>query len=180
MTGVLPHQSGDHEFQSSRIDKLDPRLRIVVSLLFAATVTFCSHPAALGLALLVALGVAIASELDFRQTLRRLLAMELFLLFMLLLLPFTLSGTPLFWIGNHAASLEGALKACEITLKANAVILALLALVGTMTTTTLGHALARLNIPNKLVQLLLLTIRYLDVVWIWLSHQCGQKSRCHR
>ncbi len=164
MSGVLPHQSGDHEFQSSRIHKLDPRLRIVVSLLFAATVVFCSQLLALGLALLMALSATVAAELSIRHTLRRLLTMDLLLLFMLIWLPFTLPGTPLFWIGDNAASLEGALKACEIALKANAVVLALLALVGSMATTTFGHALARLKMPKKLVQLLLFTMRYLDVV----------------
>ncbi len=65
---------------------------------------------------------------------------------------------------GFAASIEGLLHACKIALKANAVVLALLALVGTMGATTLGHAMAHLKVPEKLVHLLMFTVRYLDVI----------------
>ncbi len=146
------------------IDRLDARPRILVALLFAATVVFCTSFAALSIALLLAFGFALLAKLNLRHTLKRLMAMDLFLVILLLMLPFTVPGTPLFWIGDAAASLEGVVKAGEIALKANAVVLALLALVGTLESTTLGHALARLKVPAKLVQLLMFTVRYLEVV----------------
>ena len=42
--------------------------------------------------------------------------------------------------------------------------LTLLSLVGTLEASTLGHTLARLKVPEKLVHLLLFTVRYLDVI----------------
>lgn len=51
-----------------------------------------------------------------------------------------------------------------ILLKAHAVVLALLALVGTISATTLAHALAHLRVPDKLVHLMLFTVRYLEVI----------------
>ena len=46
--------------------------------------------------------------------------------------------------------------AATIALKANAAVLAVTALVGTMDAVTLGHALAHLYVPQRLAQLLLL------------------------
>jgi cobalt/nickel transport system permease protein len=56
------------------------------------------------------------------------------------------------------------LQATVIALKANAVVLALLALVGTLEPVAVGHALARLGAPDKLVHLFLLTVRYLGLL----------------
>ena len=56
------------------------------------------------------------------------------------------------------------MRAVEIALKANAVVLALMALVGSMSSVTLGHALYRLRVPENLVHLLLFTVRYIDVL----------------
>ena len=115
-----------------------------------------------GLAL--ALLVAALAKLNFKRTLRRVIAMDMFMIFLVIMLPFTTPGREMFSIFGFAASVEGLLHACKIALKANAVVLALLALVGTMGATTLGHAMARLKVPEKLVHLLMFTVRYLDVI----------------
>ena len=52
----------------------------------------------------------------------------------------------------------------RIALKGNALVLGLLALLGTMDAVTLGHALGHLRVPHKLALLLLFTVRYLDVL----------------
>jgi cobalt/nickel transport system permease protein len=54
--------------------------------------------------------------------------------------------------------------AAQITLKSNAIILAFMALVTTMPFSTLGHALNRLQVPDKIVHLLLMTYRYIFVI----------------
>jgi cobalt/nickel transport system permease protein len=56
------------------------------------------------------------------------------------------------------------LLATKIALKANAIVLALMALLGTMEITVVGHALSHLRVPDKLNHLLLFTIRYIDVL----------------
>ena len=146
------------------MDAVDPRLRLLSAAAFALTVVFSIAFPALVSGLLLAIGLALLAHLNLRRTLRRVIAMDLFMLFLLVMLPFTMPGEPLFQIGGMTASKEGLLRALEIILKANAVILALLALAGTMEATTLGHALARLGLPHKLVHLLLFTVRYLDVI----------------
>jgi len=90
--------------------------------------------------------------------------MDGFILFMLALLPFTVPGEPLFSVFGFGFTLEGLLRAVEIALKANAVILMLMVLVGTLEPVTLGHALHRLKTPETLVHLLMFTVRYISVL----------------
>jgi cobalt/nickel transport system permease protein len=52
----------------------------------------------------------------------------------------------------------------QITLKSNAIIGILIALVATMPTVTLGHALNAMHFPDKIVHLLLMTYRYIFVL----------------
>ncbi len=146
------------------IAALDPRTRIMLALALAAAVVAASGLAAKAAGLAVAVGLARAARLARRPTLKRLLAVDLFVVAMVVMLPFTTPGTPLLTLGPLVASVEGLVHAVAIGLTANAVVLALLALVGTMDAVTLGHALARLGAPARLVEILMITVRYLDVI----------------
>jgi cobalt/nickel transport system permease protein len=148
----------------SIIHRLDPRVRVLMSTVFAVIVVLGQDIDMLVAALAMALVLAVSAQLSFMITVRRMLAMELFIVAMLLTLPFTLPGDPLFQWGPLTASAEGMLKALVIVLKANAVILMVLTLMGTLEVTTLGHALHHLHIPAKLVHLLLFTVRYISVL----------------
>lgn len=148
----------------SVIDQFDARVRVLSIVVFALTVvlspSFGVALCALGLAIIAAL----SAKLDLKRTLRRLLAVDLFMLFLIVMLPFTTPGSELFCIGSLTASKEGLLHALLITAKANAVVLGLLSLVGTLSAIEFGHALAKLKVPEKLVHLLMFTVRYLDVI----------------
>lgn len=142
----------------------DPRLRILAALAFAAvTVSLHSLPVLL-LVLGTALGMALAAGFPARRALRRLLALEGFMLVLLILLPFSVPGTPWFILGPLQASQEGLLLAAQILLRVNAIVIVLLTLVGSLEPATLGHALGRLRVPEKLVHLFLFTVRYVDVL----------------
>lgn len=152
----------------SLIDQLDPRLRILAAASFATVVVLSSAFISLIAGLLLALAVAVLAKLSLKRTARRVIAMDLFMIFLILVLPFTTplpeGREPLLVVAGLSASTEGLLHALAITLKANAVILMMLALVGTLNATTLGQALARLKMPDKLVHLMLFTVRYMDVI----------------
>lgn len=146
------------------IDRIDPRVRVLAAMAFAIVTVGLSEMAALLAALTTSLALLGLSRLPVRQTLRRMAAMDGFIIFMLVMLPFTTPGTPMITVWGFPASWEGLWHAVEIALTANAVVLALLTLVGTMEPVTLGHALHRLRCPETLVHLLLFTIRYIDVL----------------
>lgn len=150
--------------QTSLIDRLDPRLRVIVVSVFALLVVLSDSFAVLSLGLVTAVAMAVLAQLNFKRTLRRVIAMDMFMIFLIVMLPFTTPGEALFTVAGFPASKEGFIHALKIALKANAVVFCLLALVGTMSATTLGHAMAHLRVPDKLVHLLLFTVRYLDVI----------------
>lgn len=148
----------------SRVDTLDPRLRIIFTMIFAVVTVFSQSFPSLLAALSFALLSALFARLDYKRTVRRVVAMDLFIIFMLILLPFTTPGDALINIGPLQATQQGLLLALAIGLKANAIILMTLALTGTLNATTFGHALSKLKIPDKFVYLLLFTVRYLEVI----------------
>ncbi|WP_420004347.1 cobalt ECF transporter T component CbiQ [Arenibacterium sp. LLYu02] len=151
-------------FAATRITDLDPRVRIAVAVMFAVVVVGLSDLMALLCALLMALLLLPLSGLPPRRTLKRMAGMDGFILFMLVMLPFTVPGAPIFTLWGFAASWEGLWQAVEIALTANAVILALMCLVGSMEPVAMGHALLALKMPERLVQLLMFTIRYIETL----------------
>ncbi len=144
--------------------RLDPRCRIVSALLFSLVTAIASRWQPLAVALATALLLLAVARLPARQVGRRLVLANAFILCVWLLLPFTHAGTPLVAVGPLTATVEGVRLAARITVKANAILLAFIALVATMPVATLGHALRRLAVPDKLVHLLLFTSRYIHVM----------------
>jgi cobalt/nickel transport system permease protein len=146
------------------IRDLDPRVRVVMACVFAITTVALSTIPALIAALATAISLLMMSRLPIRRTLKRMAMMDSFIIFMLVLLPFAMPGEPMFSVFDFPASWQGLWKAIEIALTANAVILTLMVLVGTMEPVTLGHALHKLRCPEVLVHLLMFTIRYIEVL----------------
>jgi cobalt/nickel transport system permease protein len=101
--------------------------------------------------------------------LRRLLPLEILLAVLMIMLP---------WPDY---SHEGVMLAIVVALKANAVVLAIAALIGTMDAVTLGHALAHFRVPQKLTQLLLFMVRYFDVLGREYTRlRAAMRVRCFR
>jgi len=150
--------------QASWIDEIDARVRIVCCTLFALVVVSGSDFLAALLGLAFAFMLVKFSKLNIKRTLRRVIAMDLFMISLICILPFTTPGDEMFTVFGLVASWQGLLHALLITIKANAVLLVLFSLVATMSASTLGHALAHLKVPDKLVHLMLFMVRYLDVI----------------
>lgn len=146
------------------IARLDPRTRVLAAALFALAAVAAHGLAAQALALGLALGLALLARLPLRRTLRRLAALESFMLVAVISLPFTLPGTPVATVFGWDASAEGLARAAAIVMVANGVMLAVDSLLGGLETVELGHALARLGAPQRLVALMLFTVRYIDVL----------------
>jgi cobalt/nickel transport system permease protein len=148
----------------SWMDAVDPRSRIVAAVLFSAALAAASQLLTLAVALVTAAAATRLARLQWRGVFRRLIPVNLFALALVLVLPLSTGQSQLFAIGPVGYSREGLLFALVIALKANAIVLSIMALLGSVDTVTLGHALQHLGLPDKLSQLLLFTIRYLDVL----------------
>ncbi len=143
---------------------VDPRSRIVAVTLFALLVVSLHDIAALVAAFAFALVAMVHVRLPVAQTLKAMIAMDTFMIFLIVSLPFTMPGDAAFAVFGWPASWQGINSAVQIGLKANAIVLALLVLVGTVGPVVLGHALARMKVPPMLVHLLLFTVRYIEVL----------------
>jgi len=146
------------------VQGFDPRLRIAAAAAFAVVTVSLHRLDALAVMLGIAVLLALAARLPLGPTLRRLAALDAFMAVVLLTLPFSIAGTAFLTLGPLSASWEGLFRAIEIVLKANAVVLTVLALAGTLEVVTVGHALAALGAPRKLVHLFLLTVRYIGAL----------------
>jgi cobalt/nickel transport system permease protein len=143
---------------------VDPRLRVIMSFAFAAAVVALDRPAPLVVAVAIAVGAVLAAGLPARRLLRALAALDGSMALVVATLPFTTPGRPLIALFGYGASAEGLARAVEIALKANAVALMALALLGSSELPEIGHALRRLGVPARLAQLLLMTVRYIEVL----------------
>ncbi|MCW8902221.1 MULTISPECIES: cobalt ECF transporter T component CbiQ [Sedimenticola] len=155
----------EKESRNDRLRQFDPRLRLITALLFAMTVVSLHLIPLLLLTLLLALGMAWWIGLSGSLLLKRLLVMEGFMIVLLVMLPFSVPGESLFTLGPFNASIEGVQRALQIVLRANAIVILLMALIGTLEPVVLGHALGQLRLPDKLIHLFLFTVRYIGVLF---------------
>jgi cobalt/nickel transport system permease protein len=141
---------------ASLAHRLDPRGKIVVAALFAVLIAGSkSYPATLAGLALALLCLALA-RLPVKQVIARLF-------FLWFVLPLTYPGDAVWRLGPLTATRQGLLFTGLITLKSNAIIIGLIALIATVPVVTLGQAMHNLRLPDKLCHLLLFTYRYLYV-----------------
>jgi len=160
----------------SIIHRIDPRARIVVLVLFATIVAVSTRLSVVVVAAAVGAALVVLARLPAKVIGRRLLAVNGFMVVLLVVLPATMGGRAIAAIGPVTISAEGLHRAVGIALKANAVVLAITALLSTMHLVTAGHALGRLRAPAKLVHLLFFTVRYSDI----LHHEHARLRRAVR
>lgn len=146
---------------SSFIHRLDPRIRLVSVFGYSIVVALLSSFQALIVAVFASLFLVLLPQLDAREIVKRMLIVNSFNLLLWLVLPLTFQGYPVLTTGPLTLYLSGILLAGQITLKSNAILMALIALLATMSFSTLGNALHWLRVPHKIVNLLLVTYRYI-------------------
>ena len=142
---------------------LDPRAKLPVALAFTLLVAL-AHETRLPLAgLLVGLGLALTTGIAWPVWLRRLVAVNFFVAFLWVFLPWRLgwAGGWFTWTHNPA----GLALAALITLKVNAIVLVTLSLLGTSRVDDILHAMAHFRLPAKLITIFMLFHRYLHLIY---------------
>ena len=148
----------------SLIHSLDPRIKLISLFPFIVIVAIARGLTVPSISLMAGVILISFARLHMRALLNRLLAVNLFILFLWLILPFSVEGENIFTIGPLTATSEGISYALTITLKANAIVLATIALVATIPIFRLVHALRHLKVPEKLVSLFFFCYRYISVL----------------
>lgn len=146
------------------VHNLDPRFKIVMATLYAFAVALSNRFPALFLSLAFSLVVIGISRLPLWEVMKRVALVNGFVLFFWFVIPFTYPGEAVFSLGPLTATREGVLISARITLKSNAILLVFVALIATSSIASLGAALGRLGVPEKMVHLLLLNYRYIFVM----------------
>lgn len=148
----------------SLFHNLDPRGKIAAAIAYTTTVALLPGLTTPAVALAVSLCLVGIARLPLSAVVRRLLVVNLFTLFLWVSLPLTYGGEVAFRLGPLALSHEGILLAARITLKTNAIVLAIIPLVATSTIADIGSALDKLRFPKKISFLLLYSYRYIFVI----------------
>jgi cobalt/nickel transport system permease protein len=152
--------------RGSPLSKVDARLKIVCAVLWSVQAAglfgFSPALAALGGSLFL---IALA-RWPLGNLLKRLSAVNFFIAFMWLMLPFSFStpGRTIASLGPLDVTYEGVQLAGLLTLKANAIVIAVIALLGTTPLHLLAAACRAMRFPEKLVGVFLLAVRYFQVM----------------
>ncbi|MCJ2163724.1 cobalt ECF transporter T component CbiQ [Pseudodesulfovibrio sp. S3] len=154
-----PFASGD-----SVIHRMDPRIRLICAMLLTLPVALLTLPKPAWIAFAVGLFLVRAAHLNLILVMKRLFAVNFFIAFLWLFIPFSLPGNAIWSIGPLHATTQGVDLALLITVKSNAIVLGLMALLGTISIQNLGPAMQQLGIPNKLCHILLFTYRYIFAI----------------
>lgn len=148
----------------SWVHKLDPRVKILITLVFSVVVALNNHVSMVTISLMLPVSLIIFARFDFRSLLVRLGIVNGFILFIWLFIPFTTQGETIYSLGPLTIQREGVQQALLITIKSNSIVLMAIAMLGTSTVFTLVHALSHLYVPDKLVHLFFFCFRYIHVI----------------
>ena len=150
---------------NSLIHRLDPRIRLLAALVLTIPTALLHVQNAALAGLAAGLLLVLLARLPLDKVLARLAVVNVFILFLWVFIPFSMPGTPFLAWGPLTATREGVDLALLITIKSNAIVLALMSLLGTISVQDLGPAMQRLKIPGKLCHILLFTYRYVFVIY---------------
>ncbi|MEA3386277.1 MAG: cobalt ECF transporter T component CbiQ [Thermodesulfobacteriota bacterium] len=148
----------------SILHSADPRVKILLAVGYSVVTVSLGSLEGQIFAMAGGLLLVIAARLSFKEVSHRLFVVNLFILMLWLILPWTTPGTGVTRLGPIIITAEGLGLSLSISLKCNAIILANLALLSTSTIFSLAHALAHLRVPSKMVQLIFFSWRYFHVI----------------
>ncbi len=150
---------------TSFIHGLDPRVKVVVTLLFSVVVAVSYNFSALTAALILSIFLVATARLSIFHVGKRLLLANGLIAFLWIFLPLTYNGEASLVLGPLSLSREGLIYALRITLKCNTIVLAMMATLSTTPVFDLGHAMRELYVPGKIIHLFLFTYRYIHVIF---------------
>lgn len=146
------------------LHRADPAVKIIAALLLSLIVAVSSSLPTPVAGLGFGLSLVIFARLPLVPLSKRLLAVNMFTLFLWVTLPLTGGGEVVTEIGPLSLSSKGIALALLVTLKSNGIFLILTALLGTSSVPDIGHSLERLHLSHKFILLLLTTYRYLGLI----------------
>ena len=149
---------------NSFLHRLDPRVKLITFIPYVFTIALMRDINGPLAGLFISASMITFAGIGFRKLLGRLVVINTFIFMLWIFLPVSYPGQPVFSIFSLTATREGFLYTFSITLKANAIFLATIAILGTSEVNSLAHALVHFKIPDKLVHLFFFFYRYISVL----------------
>ncbi len=149
---------------NSFIHRLDPKTRIIAVIVLSIAAALCDNLIIAVLYFSVSIVFIGLAKLDVKDVLQRIKPVFWFLLMLWILLPITFEGDIIynfFWL---KISTTGIMMCCKITIKSITILLFFTSLVATMNIASLGNALHKFHVPDKMIFLLLMSYRYIAVI----------------
>jgi len=146
------------------VEKLDPRCRILIVFAFALLVCLTEKAWVLWTTLGFSIFLVFLTKASLKRMMKRLKAVNGFMLVLLLLLPLFIKGNGFLYIGKLVWSYEGFLKVGLMILKSNSIMILVTVLLGAMEPVYFAVGLRGLGVPQRLNLLLLFMIRYIEVI----------------
>jgi len=148
----------------SFLHKADPRLKIIVFSIFSILCAIANGLKTPALFLIYSVFSVFVAHLKLRPLFSRLFIANIFIFFIWIFVPISYPGNPYIQLWRIRINHEGLYYALSITIKANAIIIATITLLGTSTINSLAHAMLHLKAPRKLVTVFFLFYRYITVI----------------
>lgn len=158
---------------------LNPVTRLVGIMVFSLVVAVVRSEQALGISLCLALFFVILSRLSLKVLLPRMVVFNLFIAFLWILVPWGFPGEEAIEIGSITISRQGISYMVALTLRSNALMLALMAFMASTPVISITHAMSSLKVPDKITYLFFMTYRYIDEISTEYIRLCNaMKVRC--
>ncbi|NJL93184.1 MAG: cobalt ECF transporter T component CbiQ, partial [Anaerolineae bacterium] len=151
----------EYAYRDSLIHRWNPRAKFIVLFLLIIAFSLVQNLAWVPLMLLLTGALYLAARLPLRYLLRRLRYPGLFVLALVVILPFFSGQTVLWRLGPLALREEGLAYMLLVVSRFTAILTVTVVLFGTSTFLTNVTTLRALGLPSLLVDMLMLTVRYL-------------------
>jgi cobalt/nickel transport system permease protein len=148
----------------SLIHKLDPKIRIVAALVLSISAALCDNLYIVMIYLFISIVLITMGRLNLIDVVKRLKPLLWFLLMIWVIIPLTFKGDIVYQYLWFKITDAGLLMCCKITIKSITILLIFTALIATMTVASLGNGMHKLNVPDKMVFLFLMSYRYISVI----------------
>jgi cobalt/nickel transport system permease protein len=149
---------------NSFLHRLDPRVKFITAIPFIFLIALMKGVKGPLTGLFISSFMIALAGISVKKLLGRLIVVNAFVFLLWIFLPFSIPGDSILHIGSLKATREGFLYVLSITLKANAIVLATIAILGTSEVFSLAHALVHIKIPDKLIHLFFFFYRYISVL----------------
>lgn len=153
---------------NSAIQAIDPRCRLLAALFLCLGIGCCQSFASAGLGMACgAFWLAMlmnGPHAPWQALLARLVTINFFVVLIWLTCPWATPGTPVLDLGPMTITSQGLRLAGLVTLKANALACLFLALLASQSAPALGAALRFFNCPEKLILILLMSLRNISIL----------------